>query len=74
MMSMATSLQKATANDKLANALRDYCDYFAEETKMDDMLQTQVQNTNNSHCRNIEQTSQSTINKSNVAFFSRRHR
>ena len=34
MMSMATSLQKATANEKLANALRDYCDYFAEETKI----------------------------------------
>ena len=34
MMSMAVSLQKATNQDKLADALRDYCDFFAEQTKI----------------------------------------
>jgi len=34
MMAMATSLQKATENVKLADALRDYCDFFAEQTKI----------------------------------------
>ena len=34
MMAMATSLQKATENQKLADALRDYCDFFAEQTKI----------------------------------------
>lgn len=34
MMAMAVSLQKATGHDKLADALRDYCDFFAEQTKI----------------------------------------
>lgn len=31
---MASSLEKATGQDKLADALRDYCDFFAEKTKI----------------------------------------
>lgn len=34
MMSMATSLEKSTGQNKLAEALRDYCGYFAKETKI----------------------------------------
>jgi gliding motility-associated protein GldC len=34
MMGMATSLSKATGHDKLAGALRDYCEFFAEQTKI----------------------------------------
>ena len=34
MMGMATSLEKSTGQNKLANALRDYCDFFANETKI----------------------------------------
>lgn len=34
MMGMATSLSKSTGHDKLAGALRDYCDFFAEQTKI----------------------------------------
>jgi len=34
MMGMATSLEKSTGQNKLANALRDYCDFFAKETKI----------------------------------------
>ena len=34
MMGMATSLEKSTDQNKLANALRDYCDFFAKETKI----------------------------------------
>ena len=34
MLGMATSLDKATGHDKLAGALRDYCQFFAEETKI----------------------------------------
>jgi gliding motility-associated protein GldC len=34
MMAMATSLQKATENEKLADALRDYCDFIAKQTKI----------------------------------------
>tara|TARA_B100001250_G_scaffold74574_2_gene60954 strand:+ start:7832 stop:8155 length:324 start_codon:yes stop_codon:yes gene_type:complete len=34
MLSMAVSLQKATGQEKLADALRDYCDFFAEQTKI----------------------------------------
>jgi len=34
MMSMATSLEKSTGQDKLAEALRDYCAFFAKETKI----------------------------------------
>ena len=34
MMGMATSLSKATGHDKLAGALRDYCDFFAEQTNI----------------------------------------
>ena len=32
MMAMANSLEKATGKDKLAGALRDYCNFFAEKT------------------------------------------
>ena len=34
MMGMATSLEKSTGQNKLANALRDYCDFFAKETEI----------------------------------------
>ena len=34
MMSMATSLEKSTGQSKLAEALRDYCGFFAKETKI----------------------------------------
>lgn len=34
MMAMAVSLQKSTGHEKLADALRDYCDFFAEQTKI----------------------------------------
>mgnify|MGYP000023312271 FL=1 len=34
MMSMATSLEKSTGQNKLAEALRDYCGFFAKETKI----------------------------------------
>ena len=34
MMGMASSLEKATGHEKLAGALRDYCEFFAEETKI----------------------------------------
>ena len=34
MMGMAISLEKATGNEKLAGALRDYCEFFAEQTKI----------------------------------------
>ena len=34
MMGMASSLDKSTGQNKLANALRDYCDFFAKETKI----------------------------------------
>ena len=34
MTGMAASLEKATGNDKLADALRDYCEFFAEQTKI----------------------------------------
>ena len=34
MMGMATSLEKSTGQDKLAQALRDYCDFFAEKTNI----------------------------------------
>ena len=34
MIGMATSLEKSTGQNKLANALRDYCDFFAKETKI----------------------------------------
>ena len=34
MMGMATSLEKSTGQNKLANALRDYCDFFAKEPKI----------------------------------------
>jgi len=34
MMGMATTLDKATGHDKLAGALRDYCRFFSEETKI----------------------------------------
>jgi len=34
MTGMASSLEKATGHDKLAGALRDYCEFFAEQTKI----------------------------------------
>ncbi|MBT4217390.1 MAG: gliding motility protein GldC [Flavobacteriales bacterium] len=34
LMSMANTLSKSTGQDKLAGALRDYCQFFAEETKI----------------------------------------
>ena len=34
LMGMASSLEKATGEDKLAGALRDYCGFFAEKTKI----------------------------------------
>ena len=34
MIGMAVSLEKATGNNKLAGALRDYCDFFAEISKI----------------------------------------
>ena len=34
LMSMANTLLKSTGQDKLAGALRDYCKFFAEETKI----------------------------------------
>jgi gliding motility-associated protein GldC len=34
MVGMATSLEKATGHDKLAGALRDYCEFFAKQTKI----------------------------------------
>ena len=34
MMGMANTLEKATGNDKLAGALKDYCEFFAEQTKI----------------------------------------
>lgn len=36
LMSMANSLEKSTGHDKLAGALRDYCEFFAEQTKIID--------------------------------------
>ena len=34
MMGMAATLDRATGHDKLAGALRDYCEFFAEETEI----------------------------------------
>ena len=34
LMSMANTLSKSTGQDKLAGALRDYCEFFAQETKI----------------------------------------
>ena len=34
LMGMATSLEKSTGQDKLAQALRDYCDFFAKQTNI----------------------------------------
>ncbi len=36
MMGMASSLEKSTGHNRLAGALRDYCAFFAEETKIID--------------------------------------
>lgn len=33
-LSLATTLERSTGEQKLAGALRDYCDFFAEETKI----------------------------------------
>tara|TARA_B110000444_G_C18776872_1_gene565401 strand:+ start:155 stop:487 length:333 start_codon:yes stop_codon:yes gene_type:complete len=37
MTGMAATLERATGHGKLAGALRDYCDFFAEETKIKDV-------------------------------------
>ena len=34
LISMANTLSKATGQDKLAGSLRDYCEFFAQETKI----------------------------------------
>ena len=34
MTSMASSLERSTGENKLADALRDYCDFFARQTKI----------------------------------------
>ena len=34
LMSMANTLSKSTGQEKLAGALRDYCDFFAQETSI----------------------------------------
>ena len=34
LIGMASTLDRATGHDKLAGALRDYCEFFAEETKI----------------------------------------
>ena len=34
MISMANTLERATGHSKLAGALKDYCKFFAEETKI----------------------------------------
>ena len=34
LLSMASTLEKSTGHHKLAEALRDYCDFFAEQTKI----------------------------------------
>ena len=34
LMGMASTLERSTGQDKLADALRDYCAFFAEETKI----------------------------------------
>ncbi len=34
MIGMANSLEKATGHEKLAGALREYCEFFAEETEI----------------------------------------
>ena len=34
MMGMADTLDRSTGHDKLAGALRDYCEFFAEETEI----------------------------------------
>ena len=34
LMSMAATLKKSTGHEKLAGALIDYCDFFAEQTKI----------------------------------------
>ena len=36
LMSMANTLEKSTGHDRLAGALRDYCEFFAEQTKIID--------------------------------------
>ena len=34
LVSMANTLEKSTGHDKLAGALKDYCEFFAKETKI----------------------------------------
>lgn len=36
LISMANTLEKSTGHDKLAGALKDYCEFFAEQTKIID--------------------------------------
>ena len=34
MMGMANTLEKATGHERLAGALKDYCEFFAEQTEI----------------------------------------
>ena len=34
LVSMSNTLEKSTGHDKLAGALKDYCEFFAQETKI----------------------------------------
>lgn len=34
LLSMAQTLEKSTGHEKLSGALRDYCDFFAEQTQI----------------------------------------
>tara|TARA_B100001029_G_scaffold147277_1_gene128109 strand:- start:486 stop:818 length:333 start_codon:yes stop_codon:yes gene_type:complete len=34
LLSMASTLEKSTGNEKMSSALRDYCEFFAEQTKI----------------------------------------
>ena len=34
LLSMASTLEKSTGNEKMSSALSDYCEFFAEQTKI----------------------------------------
>ena len=34
LLSMAQTLEKSTGHERLSGALRDYCDFFAEQTQI----------------------------------------
>ena len=34
LLSMASTLERSTGNEKMSSALRDYCEFFAEQTKI----------------------------------------